>query len=296
MDPATAQTLLKEMLCHLPAGWWIMLREKEEHDLSLPKIFNRPRAEVKALLVNAGICNETGNGYSVIKKKRDAFCATHLPAPIQVQTFRKEIYVANGVDKYRTPGNQKEDNARGADCVQLRDNLVESLRKSAQHYDQQNANSAEQQKEDARLAKIQADAAAKLEREELIKTLQYPLLSKIVDAGDDITLDNEQVREWAQKALLEIVRLHDDVGKDLSFTAANGRDVSLLQVPCSKDCNSFVTTDSTTKWIRRGINMSIGNGMSLTDGIGCVRNRLDVYEQNIVSDKDTSSESDGEHK
>ena len=95
---------------------------------------------------------------------------------------------------------------------------------------------------------------------------------------------------------MEIVRLHDDVGKDLSFTAANGRDVSLLQVPCSKDCNSFVTTDSTTKWIRRGINMSIGNGMSLTDGISCVRNRLDVYEQNIVSDKDTSSESDGEHK
>ena len=62
-----------------------------------------------------------------------------------------------------------------------------------------------QQKEAARLNKIQADATEKLKQEALKKTLQYPLLSKIVDAGESINLGNRKVNEWAQKALLEIV-------------------------------------------------------------------------------------------
>ena len=40
--------------------------------------------------------------------------------------------------------------------------------------------------------------------------------------------------------------------------------------------------------------MSIGTGMSLTDGIDCVRNRLDVYENEIVSDLYISSDSEGD--
>ena len=146
----------------------------------------------------------------------------------------------------------------------------------------------------ARLAKIQSDAATKHDRETLLKTLQYPLVSKIVGGGEDINLGNETVKEWARMALLEIIRLHEDVGEEISFTAANGRDVSLLQVPCSEDCNRFVRNDSTTKWIQRGIKMSICNGMSLTDGIDCVRNRLDVYENEIVSDLYISSDSEGD--
>ena len=97
--------------------------------------------------------------------------------------------------------------------------------------------------ESARLAKIQSDAASKRDRETLLKTLQYPLVSKIVGGGGDINLGNKTVKEWARMALLEIIHLHDDVGEEISFTAANRRDVSLLQVPCSEDCNRFVCND-----------------------------------------------------
>ena len=41
--------------------------------------------------------------------------------------------------------------------------------------------------------------------------------------------------------------------------------------------------------------MSIGNGMSLSDGIGCIWKRFDIYEQNIVSDQDMLSDSNGCH-
>ena len=38
--------------------------------------------------------------------------------------------------------------------------------------------------------------------------------------------------------------------------------------------------------------MSIGEGMSWSQVIVCVRNRLGVYEKNVVSETDTSSDSD----
>ena len=40
--------------------------------------------------------------------------------------------------------------------------------------------------------------------------------------------------------------------------------------------------------------MSIGNVMLLSEGIGCVRKRLDDYKQNMVSDQDMLSDSDGD--
>ena len=41
--------------------------------------------------------------------------------------------------------------------------------------------------------------------------------------------------------------------------------------------------------------MSIGNDMTLSNEIGCVWKRLDIYEQNIFSDQSKSSDSDGDH-
>ena len=69
MDLNTAQDLLKELLFHLPMGWWWLLHQKEENDLGIAKAFDRPRAEIEALLVNARICKENGNGFTIVKKK-----------------------------------------------------------------------------------------------------------------------------------------------------------------------------------------------------------------------------------
>ena len=115
MDLNTAQDLLKELLFHLPTGWWWLLHQKEENDLGIAKAFDRPRAEIEALLVNAGICKENGNGFTIVKKKFDSFCAT-LSAPMEVQTCARRIYIVNGVDEYRTPTDQIKSKVRCSKC------------------------------------------------------------------------------------------------------------------------------------------------------------------------------------
>ena len=75
--------------------------------------------------------------------------------------------------------------------------------------------------------------------------------------------------------------------------STNGRDNSFLPVPRSSDCENYVRKYCETRWIRRGIVMSIGDGMSLSDAIGCFRKRLDFYDQqNAISEPDTLSDSD----
>ena len=295
MDQAAAHTLLKELLCCLPIGWWCLVHQKTGNDLGLAKAFGRPLAEINALLVNAGICKETGQGTSFVKRGWETFITSKVSDPLQLGTKGRVHYVANSSTIYNTPSAQMKENARGAPSVQLPDRLVQSLRESAKHYDRKNADSSKQQKEATRLEKIQADAVAKREREALAKSLQYPISSKVVDADEAISLRNEKIREWARQAMSEIVRLHEDAGLVISCPASNGKEMSYLQVPCSNDSASFIVNDSTTKWISKGIKMSIGNGMSLSDGIGCVRQRLDAYHQKPISDQDTSSESDEEH-
>ena len=78
MDLNTAQDLLKELLFHLPTGWWWLLHQKEENDLGIAKAFDRPRAEIEAILVHAGICKENGNGFTIVKKKFDSFLPPYL--------------------------------------------------------------------------------------------------------------------------------------------------------------------------------------------------------------------------
>ena len=130
MNQATAQTLLHELLYHLPTGWWCLDHQETENDLGLAKAFGRPLAEINALLVNAGICKETGRGTSFVKRSWETFCTSKVSAPIRIGTKGRVPYVANGMsDLYDSPSAQIKDNARGADCVQLPDNLVESLKK-----------------------------------------------------------------------------------------------------------------------------------------------------------------------
>ena len=78
MDQATAKTLLQELLRHLPTGWWCLVHQKNETDLGLAKAFGRPLAEINALLVNAGICKETGRGTSFVKRSWETFCTSKM--------------------------------------------------------------------------------------------------------------------------------------------------------------------------------------------------------------------------
>ena len=223
MDPTTAQSLLKELFSCLPTEYWWLLHQKDEDDNGLAKAFDRPRAESDALLVNSGICKENGHGFTFVLRNWENFCST-LQTPIVRGNICKVLFIANiEPPDFDSPSKQLKGKGRRVCCAQLPDDLIESLRKSAEHYDRGRVKSANQQMQSARLAKIQSDAATKRDRETLLKTLQYPLVSKIVGGGEDINLGNETVKEWARMALLEIIRLHDDVGEEISFTAVNGR-------------------------------------------------------------------------
>ena len=60
---------LQELIGHLPANWWWLLRSTDLQEDGLAKIFHRPLAEIDALLVSSGMCKETGHGFSLQKKK-----------------------------------------------------------------------------------------------------------------------------------------------------------------------------------------------------------------------------------
>ena len=88
MDQAAASLLLKQVLGHLPPEWWWMLHQDEENDLGLARAFRRPRAEIDALLINAGIGKETSLGFG-IQKKVFADFATSLESPLQIGDRRR---------------------------------------------------------------------------------------------------------------------------------------------------------------------------------------------------------------
>ena len=53
MDYATAQSLLKELLGHLPREWWWLLHQKEDDGLGIAYAFDRLLADIEDLLSNA---------------------------------------------------------------------------------------------------------------------------------------------------------------------------------------------------------------------------------------------------
>ena len=69
MDPDTAQTLPNKLLCHLSWDSGGCFTRKKELDIGLMKAFDCPHTEIGDLLHNAGICKETGDGFSFTRKK-----------------------------------------------------------------------------------------------------------------------------------------------------------------------------------------------------------------------------------
>ena len=92
------------------------------------------------------------------------------------------------------------------------------------------------------------------------------------------------------KVLLQIVCLHGDVDEDISFKCANSKYISLLPVPCSKDCSKFMINESRTRWLHQGISIDIGKDISLSKGFECAQKRLALYQSNIVSDTEMMSD------
>ena len=65
MDCTTAQTLLQELLSHLPAEWWWLLHQKDADDLGLAKALGCSRAVIEALFDDADIAKEDCHGFTI---------------------------------------------------------------------------------------------------------------------------------------------------------------------------------------------------------------------------------------
>ena len=138
MDSTGADSLLTELLCHLPRGWWWLLHEKGEHDNGLAKAFSRPRAEVQALLINAGVLSENGRCCTFSQRGWEAFYNRLQLDPacnVAEGTKGKVYYVA--IDPLcDTPAIQENlFRIRDIDRAVLPDSLLTRLRESAMRYD-----------------------------------------------------------------------------------------------------------------------------------------------------------------
>jgi hypothetical protein len=277
MDLSRAQSVLHELLCLLPEGWWWPLFQvNPDHNIS--KVFQRPRLEIDALIVNAGLAKDTKHGFVVRKNQWEAYRDTQL-CDLSHGTNRKVHFIATS----RPPGEpSKYKNAKCLEQVDLPSHLLKYLRESVDYYnskiDKANLAGGEKAKankeKDATHSKIQAMKAA--------RAIQFPHVEEMVDPHEEISLKNAKVAEWANTALLVIVELNRAADRHISVTGPSGIEISLLQLPRSSDRNEFNANAIRTKWDEKMISMLAGDKMSNTESLQCLRSRLDKYDKEIV--------------
>lgn len=56
MDTPTAQSILPEVISHLPKCHWWPLLPNDQSPTTIANVFGRPQSEIEALLVTAGVC------------------------------------------------------------------------------------------------------------------------------------------------------------------------------------------------------------------------------------------------
>jgi len=243
-------------------------------------------------LINASIFKVNGNGVSLNRKAWETFHES-LPHPIEVGTKARVQFVPNGVHpEYDAPAKQLKAKGRNRLSTELPTDILNSLQESADHFDGKNDETSRTEKA---LAKSAANAIAEekaKEAEKIAKAIQYPLLSEIVEYDEQINLNNPKVKQWADSMLTEVAQLYKEHGTEMSIKCTNGRETSYLPIPRSTDSALLAINNCQSHLIERGVKMSVGDNMSISDGIICARRRLDVLEQEVVSESEMSSDSD----
>ena len=109
--------------------------------------------------------------------------------------------------QYDVPAKQLQANVRLQGKTTLPADILQRLKESADHFDAKNADWAA-------AAKALAEEAAKKKAEErarkeakLARSIQYPLLSNVVDHDETISLDNPKVKDWSSSVLTEVLQL-----------------------------------------------------------------------------------------
>ena len=121
--------------------------------------------------------------------------------------------------------------------------------------------------------KAQCSAAAEKARARVIEMETcFPLLSKIVESIDNITLENAAINEWSDSAIFELNQLYSCYGQKVVCVDTTH---NLVSVPSASSRKSFTELALKTNWIESAAKQSAGRGMDLKDSaalmVECLR-------------------------
>jgi len=277
MNLNTAQLLLKELLQCLPTEWWWLLHRFNEDRLDIADAFGRPRAEIEALLVVAGVARVNGNGISILRNPWETFRDTELKDPLFHGSYRRGIYIANvKPPEYNAPKNQA--NTRCQRTELLPDNLIESLKEAAAQYDLLLEQQCQARIAKEKEAKAATEASAKAKAKVRARHAQYPIASNVFGSEEELSLKNDKVREWSRNAMSEIANLYSCADEEPSYTGRNGVEMTLLVVPRTNDVKTFEEAERQTKWVKRLINVSRGSRLSASAAVRCIQHQLNRHD------------------
>ena len=204
MDSATALSVLKRVLCHLPTGLWWKLHQKTAHELGVATAFNLPMADVNALLALSGVGKMTAQGFCTKQSKIDEVCDTS-DGCLRKGENRRVPFVSNASNPpfYKSPALQAKCQVRCPPKVKLPDDLIAQLKLATQVYEKHQHKSALQEQVIAdSKARAKSEEIAKLQREKA-RAIQYPVLSQVIAACEELSLSNPKVKKWAKDAMIE---------------------------------------------------------------------------------------------
>ena len=132
MEAARAKSVLCALLLLLPRGWWWPLIQASP-DHGIATVFGRPRLEIAALLVNAGMVKENKHGFTLRKTSWEGFRNLEL-GELSHGTIRKAHFVAT-LPPHGEPCKHK--NAVCTERVELPPPLLDALGESEKYYNSQ---------------------------------------------------------------------------------------------------------------------------------------------------------------
>ena len=287
---STAESVLTRVIGNLPPGYWWLLRKSDSDELDIAAAFKRTgfniSNDIDAVFAESSIYKDQMNGFTFKLRLWDQYFDNILKNDnenIHLGTYGKTRYVCNGVPKHECPRLQKTLGDRCTVRTDLPSDLLAEIKQLASSYYNK--------------TKPKEDAAKAIEKaKKIAKKIQYPTLSKYVGNDVDISLKNENVRELANDLLSEIFRLYNIHNETISVDQGDGKEITLVQISRSVNANQYSINDSKNGWVQNVVNASIGGDMSQSEGIDCLRDRLDVLSMNIdpaekdVSDTDRSDD------
>ena len=143
---------------------------------------------------------------------------------LKVETIGRIQYVAHGEPRYQTPSLQNKAKPRRLVRTQLSDELIKKLKLLTDQYNKMTAEAARleaallkkikdneakslkkiKDDEAKSLKKIKDDEAKNIEVGKKKRADQLPLLSQVFPNVEDISLNNNDVNEWAINMVTEI--------------------------------------------------------------------------------------------